>query len=41
MFEFRVKNLMMLVLLVAFVAMAGCSCKEYEEQILQLDAQIA
>jgi chemotaxis protein MotB len=41
MFEFRVKNLMLLVLLVAFVAMAGCSCKEYEEQILQLDAQIA
>ena len=28
-------------LLVALVALAGCSCKEYEEQIMQLDAQIA
>jgi chemotaxis protein MotB len=30
-----------LALLVALVAMAGCSCKEFEEQIMQLDAQIA
>nr|MEE4269970.1 OmpA family protein [Candidatus Krumholzibacteria bacterium] len=41
MFENRVKTLFLLVMLVAMVAMAGCSCKEYEEQILQLDAQIA
>ena len=41
MFEFKVRNLFLLGLLVAFVAMAGCSCKEYEEQIMQLDAQIA
>lgn len=41
MFENRVRNLILLGLLAALVAMAGCSCKEYEEQILQLDAQIA
>ena len=41
MFEFKVRNLFLLGLLVALVAMAGCSCKEYEEQIMQLDAQIA
>jgi len=28
-------------LAVALMVMAGCSCKEYEEQIMQLDAQIA
>ena len=27
--------------LIAVIAMAGCSCKEYEEQIMQLDAQVA
>ncbi len=35
------RNLALLGLLVVLVAMAGCSCKEYEEQIMQLDAQIA
>ncbi len=35
------RNLVMLGLLIAVFAMAGCSCKEYEEQIMQLDAQIA
>ena len=35
------RNLVLLGLLVAVFAMAGCSCKEYEEQIMQLDAQIA
>ena len=37
----NLKNLALLSLLVALVALAGCSCKEYEEQIMQLDAQIA
>jgi chemotaxis protein MotB len=31
----------LIAVLVALVALAGCSCKEYEEQIMQLDAQIA
>jgi len=35
------RNIALLVLLVGVFAMAGCSCKEYEEQIMQLDAQIA
>jgi chemotaxis protein MotB len=35
------RNLALLGLLIAVFAMAGCSCKEYEEQIMQLDAQIA
>ncbi len=35
------RNLALLALLVGVFAMAGCSCKEYEEQIMQLDAQIA
>jgi chemotaxis protein MotB len=35
------RNLALLGLLVAVLAMSGCSCKEYEEQIMQLDAQIA
>lgn len=38
---FNVRNLAVLGLLVVLVAVAGCSCKEYEEQIMQLDAQIA
>lgn len=41
MFGFKIRNLVLLGLLVALVAMAGCSCKEYETQIMQLDAQIA
>ena len=35
------RNLTLLIVLAALFAMAGCSCKEYEEQIMQLDAQIA
>jgi chemotaxis protein MotB len=35
------RNLALLGLLIAVIAMSGCSCKEYEEQIMQLDAQIA
>ena len=35
------RNVVLLGLLIAVFAMAGCSCKEYEEQIMQLDAQIA
>jgi chemotaxis protein MotB len=31
----------LLVLMAALAVLAGCSCKEYEEQIMQLDAQIA
>ncbi len=34
------RKIAMLLMLVALVVMAGCSCKEYEEQIMQLDAQI-
>jgi len=39
--DHKIKKLVLLSALVALVAMAGCSCKEYEEQIMQLDAQIA
>jgi chemotaxis protein MotB len=35
------RNMALLGLLIAALAMGGCSCKEYEEQIMQLDAQIA
>jgi chemotaxis protein MotB len=35
------RNLALLAVLAALFAMAGCSCKEYEEQIMQLDAQVA
>ncbi len=41
MFNQKLRHVVLLGLLVALVAMAGCSCKEYEEQIMQLDAQIA
>ncbi len=34
------RKIALLGMLVALVVMAGCSCKEYEEQIMQLDAQI-
>lgn len=37
----KIKNMMLLSLLVVLVALAGCSCKNYEEQIMQLDSQIA
>ncbi len=37
----KIKSVLLGGVLVALVAMAGCSCKEYEEQIMQLDAQIA
>ena len=35
------RKIALMAVLVALVALAGCSCKEYEEQIMQLDAQIA
>ena len=35
------RSIALLGLLVGLIALAGCSCKEYEEQIMQLDAQIA
>ncbi|MEZ4388684.1 MAG: flagellar motor protein MotB [Candidatus Krumholzibacteriia bacterium] len=35
------RNLVLVAVLAAMVALAGCSCKEYEDQILALDAQIA
>ena len=41
MFKRVARNFVLLGLLVAVFAMGGCSCKEYEEQIMQLDAQIA
>jgi len=37
----KIKSLVLGAVLVAVVALAGCSCKEFEEQIMQLDAQIA
>lgn len=35
------RKIAIVALLVALVALAGCSCKEFEEQIMQLDSQIA
>ena len=35
------RKIALMALLVALVVLAGCSCKEFEEQIMQLDAQIA
>ena len=35
------RNIGLLVVLVAAFMLAGCSCKEYEQQIMQLDSQIA
>lgn len=35
------RNVGLLVVLVAVFVLAGCSCKEYEQQIMQLDAQVA
>ncbi|MBD3220995.1 hypothetical protein GF314_07100, partial [bacterium] len=37
----KTRNVALMVVLAALVALAGCSCKEYEDQILALDAQIA
>lgn len=37
----KTRNLVLMAVLAALVALAGCSCKEYEDQILSLDAQIA
>jgi chemotaxis protein MotB len=37
----KIRNLVLLAVLAALFALAGCSCKEYEEQIMALDAQIA
>lgn len=35
-----IRNVALVGLLAALFALGGCSCKEYEEQIMQLDAQI-
>jgi len=35
------RNLVLLGVLISLVALAGCSCKEFEDQIAILDAQIA
>ncbi|MBU8870253.1 MAG: OmpA family protein [Gemmatimonadales bacterium] len=40
MFERNIRSLLTLGLLVALVGLAGCSCKDFEEQILQLNNQI-
>lgn len=40
MFNRSIRSLMILGLLAALVALAGCSCKEYEDQILTLNNQI-
>jgi chemotaxis protein MotB len=40
MFDRTMRNLLMLGLLVTLVALAGCSCKEFEDQILVLNNQI-
>jgi chemotaxis protein MotB len=37
----KIRNLVLVALLAAAFALAGCSCKEQEEQIMALDAQIA
>lgn len=37
----KMRNLVLLAVLAAAFALAGCSCKEFEEQIMTLDAQIA
>ena len=37
----KIRNLALLVVLAAAFVLAGCSCKEQEEQIMALDAQIA
>lgn len=37
----KFRTLVLMAVLAALVVMAGCSCKEYEEQIMALDGQIA
>ena len=37
----KMRNLLLLTVLAAVIALAGCSCKEYEDQIMALDAQVA
>ena len=37
----KMRNLLLLVVLAAAFVMAGCSCKEYEDQIMALDSQVA
>jgi len=37
----KIRNLILLAVLAAIFALAGCSCSEQEEQIMALDAQIA
>jgi len=37
----KIRYLVLLAVVAAAFTLAGCSCKEYEEQILALDAQIA
>lgn len=37
----KTRNLVLLAVLAAVVVLAGCSCKEYEDQIMALDSQIA
>jgi chemotaxis protein MotB len=37
----KTRNVVLMAVLAALVALAGCSCKEYEDQILALDAQVA
>lgn len=37
----KTRNLILLAVIAATLTLAGCSCKEYEDQIMALDAQIA
>jgi chemotaxis protein MotB len=37
----KIRNLVLLAVLAAVLTLTGCSCKEYEEQIMALDAQVA
>ena len=37
----KMRNLLLLVVLAAAFVMAGCSCKEYEDQVMALDSQVA
>jgi chemotaxis protein MotB len=37
----KIRNLVLLIVLAAAFVLGGCSCKEYEEQIMALDSQVA